>query len=106
MEQRVIRVKFILPAAVPLSKLDSSRFMYCLSDCRHTSDLVPIINPRRPCAVRVTVLGLCVCVSVYAYSCNTGNEAAYEGYQQHQCNKRSKNKMAILLKRRRSRTRN
>ena len=43
-------------------------------------------------AARVTVLGLCVCVSVYAYSCTTGNEAAYERYQQHQCNKRSKNK--------------
>ena len=24
----------------------------------------PVINPRRACAARVTVLGLCVCVSV------------------------------------------
>ena len=73
-----------------------------------------IINPRRACAARVTVLGLSVsqsvsqsvCVSVYDYSRTAGNEAASERYQQLQRNKRSKIKMVILLKRRRSRSRN
>ena len=41
-----------------------------------------VINPRRACAARVTVLDLCVCVSVYDYSRTTGNDAAYERYQQ------------------------
>ena len=44
-------------------------------------------------------------MSVYSYSRTTDNEAAYEQYQQLQYNKRSKTKMAILLKRRRSRSR-
>ena len=43
---------------------------------------------------------LCVCVPVYDYSGTTGNEAASERYKQLQCNKRSKSKQAILLKRR------
>ena len=41
-----------------------------------------VINPRRACAARVTVLGLCVCLSVRLYSRTTGNDAAYERYQQ------------------------
>ena len=49
---------------------------------------------------------VCVCVCIRLYSRTTGNEATYERYQQHQCNKRSKNKTAILLKRRRSKSRN
>ena len=69
-----------------------------------------VINPRRACAARVTVLGLSVsqsvCVSVYDYSRTAGNEAASERYQQLQRNKRSKIKLAILLIRRRSRSRN
>ena len=51
----------------------------------------PFINPRRACAARVTVLGLCVCLSVcllvYDYSRTTGYEAAYERYQPLQCYK-------------------
>ena len=47
-----------------------------------------------------------VCLSVYDYSGTTGNEAASERYQKLQCNKRSKTKQAILLKRRRSRSSN
>ena len=47
-----------------------------------------------------------VCQSVYDYSRTTGNEDALERYQQLQCNKCSKIKTAILLKRRRSRARN
>ena len=47
-----------------------------------------LINPRRACAARVTVVVLCVClsvcVSVYDYSRTTGYEAAYERYQQLQ----------------------
>ena len=37
-----------------------------------------VINPRRTCAARVIVLGLSVCL----YSRTTGNDAAYERYQQ------------------------
>ena len=68
-----------------------------------------VINPRRACAARVTVVILCVCsclsvcVSVYDYSRTTGYEAAYERYQQLQCYKGKKNNVAILLKRLRSR---
>ena len=67
----------------------------------------PIINPRRACAARVTVVVLCVCVCVsvcvYDYSRTTGYEAAYERYQQLQCYEGRKNNVAILLKRLRSR---
>ena len=62
-----------------------------------------IINPRRACAARVTVVVLCVCLSVYDYSRTTGYEVAYERYQQLQCYKGKKNNVAILLKRLRSR---
>ena len=65
--------------------------------------IVCIINPRRACAARVTVVGLCVCVCVYDYSRTTGYEAAYELYQQLQCYKGKKTNVAILLKRLRSR---
>ena len=75
------------------------------------STLVPFINPRRACAARVTVLGLCVCLSVCLFVClsvddysrTTGYEAAYERYQQLQCYKGMKINVAILLKRLRSR---
>ena len=67
------------------------------------STLVPFINPRRACAARVTVVGLCVCLSVDDYSRTTGYEAAYERYQQLQCYKGMKTNVAILLKRLRSR---
>ena len=44
---------------------------------------VVIINPRRACAARVTVVvHVSVCVSVYDYSRTIGYEAAYERYQQ------------------------
>ena len=57
-----------------------------------------LINPRRACAARVTVVVLCVCLSVYDYSRTTGYEAAHERYQQLQCHKGLKNNVAILLK--------
>ena len=64
-----------------------------------------IINPRRACAARVTVVVLSVrlfvCSSVCLctfYSRTTGYETAYERYQQLQCYKRKKNNVAILLK--------
>ena len=54
-----------------------------------------LINPRRACAARVTVVvtsSVCLCVWT------TGYEAAYERYQQLQCHKGLKNNVAILLK--------
>ena len=74
--------------------------------CIYTCNLTIVclfINPRRACAARVTVVVLCVCLSVYDYSRTTGYEAAYERYQHLQCYKGTKNKLAILLKRLRSR---
>ena len=62
-----------------------------------------VVNPRRACAARVTVVGLSVCLSVDDYSRTTGYEAAYERYQQLQCYKGMKSNVAILLKRLRSR---
>ena len=58
-----------------------------------------VINPRRACAARVTVVVLCVCLFVHDYSRTTGYEAAYERYQHLQCHKGTKIKLAILLKR-------
>ena len=62
-----------------------------------------VINPRRACAARVTVVVLCVCLSVCLfvsdYSRTTGYVAAYERYQQLQCYKGKKTNVAILLKR-------
>ena len=59
-----------------------------------------IINPRRACAARVTMVALCVCLcvclSVYNYSHTTGYEAAYKRYQQLQCNKGMKINVAIF----------
>ena len=61
-----------------------------------------IINPRRACAARVTVVVLSVRLSVrlcvQTKSRTTGYEAAYERYQQLQCHKGLKNNVAILLK--------
>ena len=59
-----------------------------------------VFNLRRTCAARVTVVVLCVCLSVYDYFRTTGYEAAYERYQQSQC---YKGNVAILLKLLRSR---
>ena len=57
-----------------------------------------LVNPRRACAARVTVLGLSVrlsvCLSLYLYSRTTGNEAVRERYTRLQHNKRSKNNVA------------
>ena len=44
-----------------------------------------------------------VCLFVHDYSRTTGYEAAYERYQHLQCHKGTKTKLAILLKRLRSR---
>ena len=60
-----------------------------------------LINPRRACAARVTVVVLSVCLFVCLctfFSRTTGYETAYERYQQLQCYKRKKNNVAILLK--------
>ena len=62
-----------------------------------------VIKPRRACDARVTVVVLCVCLSVSDYSRTTGYEAAYERYQQLQCYKGKKINVAISLKRLRSR---
>ena len=65
-----------------------------------------VINPRRACAARVTVLGLSLCLSVClcvdAYSGTTGYEAAYELYKRVQIYEGLNNKKVILLKRLRS----
>ena len=70
------------------------------TSCRHLY-VITLINPRRACAARVTVVGLCLFVD--DYSRTTGYEAAYERYQQLQCYKGMKKNVAILLKRLRSR---
>ena len=61
-----------------------------------------VINPRRACAARVTVLGLCVCLclsvclSVTTFSAATRNETAKKRYQRVQCHTGFISKMAIL----------
>ena len=46
-------------------------------------------NPQRTCAARITVLGLCVCLSVDYYSRAISYNAAYE--QQRKCYKHLEN---------------
>ena len=68
-----------------------------------------VINPRRACAARVTVLVnrfavcLSVCLSVRASSCTTGYEAANEWHQRIVNNEKIDINVAIFLKRLRSR---
>ena len=64
-----------------------------------------IINPRRAYAQRgycTWSVCLSVCLSTTILVLHAGYEAAYELYQQLQCYKSMKNKVAILLKRLRS----
>ena len=70
---------------------------YCITMCIRPLGHCYIINPRRACAARVTVVVLSVCLCTF-YSRTTGSETAYERYQQLQCYKRKKNNVAILLK--------
>ena len=63
----------------------------------------PVINPRRACAARVTVVGfpavcMFVCLSTLILALQA-TKAAYERYQRLQNNANLKNKRAILLKR-------
>ena len=61
-----------------------------------------VINPRRACAARVTVLGLSfrlsVCLSVTTFSATTRNKAAKKQYQRVQYHTGLILKMAILVK--------
>ena len=65
-----------------------------------------IINPRRACAARVTVLGLSfrpsvclsVCLSVTTFSATTRNKAAKKRYQRVQYHTGLIFKMAIFVK--------
>ena len=75
----------------------ASAHVFCAREC------TVLINPRRACAASVTVVGLCVCLSVDDYSRTTGYEAAYKRYQQLQCYKGMKSNVTILMKRLRSR---
>ena len=51
------------------SSLGTIDHFWCFACSLHNavSDDSCVINPRRACAARVTVLGLCVCVCVYMY---------------------------------------
>ena len=44
-----------------------------------------LINPRRACAARVTVLGLSFCLSVTTFSAATRNKTANKRYRRVQC---------------------
>ena len=57
-------------------------------ECRGFAHPRQLINPRRACAAKVTV--------VYDYSRTTGYEAAVERYQQLQCYKGKKTNVAIF----------
>ena len=58
--------------------------------------LFRLINPRRACAARVTVLGLSVCLSVSSRT--TGYEAANEWHQWVVNNEKMDSNVAIFLK--------
>ena len=67
----------------------------------YSKPMLLFINPRRACAARVTVLGLCVCLSVClsvgTYSRTTRNKAAKKRYQWVQCHTNLIFKMAIFV---------
>ena len=70
---------------------------------RLTSNHKCIINPRRTCAARVTVLGVCVCVcvcvcAVVTFSATTLNRTSNKIYQRLQCNTGKVFKMAFCLR--------
>ena len=83
---------------------------------RYIFKLIPLFNPRRACAARVTVLGpsVCSCLSVCLSVSVSTNILALQATKGHQSDTNSPsatsdpklNKKAILLKRRRSRSRN
>ena len=60
-----------------------------------------MINPRRACAARVTVVVVChsVCLSVRASSRTTGYEVANEWHQRVVNNEKIDTNVAIFLKR-------
>ena len=62
-----------------------------------------IINPRRACAARVTVLVLSVCLGVRASSSTTGYEAANQWHQRVVSDEKIDIDVAIFPKRLRSR---
>ena len=62
-----------------------------------------LINPRRACAARVTVVVLSVCPSVRASSSTTGYEAANEWHQRVVNDEKIDINVAIFPKRLRSR---
>ena len=57
-----------------------------------------VINPRRACAARVTVLGLCVCLSVTTFSDTARNNAPNKIYQRLQRDMNKVLKMAVSFK--------
>ena len=61
-----------------------------------------VINPRRACAARVTVLGLSfhpsICLSVTTFSPATRNKMAKKPYQRVQCHTGFILKLAFLVK--------
>ena len=67
---------------------------------------IPIVNPRRACAARVTVLGLSfcpsvrlsICLSVTTFYPATRNKTAKERYQRAQCHTGFILKVAFLVK--------
>ena len=60
---------------------------------------IDIINPRRACAARVTVVVLSFCLSVRASSRTTGYKAANEWHQRVVNNEKMDINVAIFLKR-------
>ena len=60
------------------------------------------INPRRACAARVTVVVLCVCLSLRASSSTTGYEVANEWHKRVVNDEQMDINVAIFLKRLRS----
>ena len=75
--------------------MHSVSYVACHWYLAHCVGACGVINPRRACAARVTVV-VSVCLSVDDYSRTTGYEAAYERYQQLQCYKGKKNNVAIF----------
>ena len=77
-------------------------YVYTCMYIVHTTHVHAVINPRRACAARVTVLGLSfrlsVCLSVTTFSPATRNKTAKKRYQRVQCHTGFIFKMAFLVK--------
>ena len=94
--------RYCLPVQTSLQSTATSPTAKHTCTCTMYVAAHTVINPRRACAARVTVLGLSFCpsvrLSVTTFSATTRNKAAKKRYQRVQCHTGLILKRAIFVK--------